>query len=175
MAEDLHSNVCDKKVFARLYEKYAKDVHDFLYYKYGEQFNPGDKAQEAFIKLWENCKKVAFSSARSYLFTVASNMTLNEIKHQKVVLRYQKEKPTKDYTNESPEFLMEESEFMKRYQDALGKLSEEQRVAFTLNKIEGKRHQEIADMLGVTKKVVEYRIYSAFNKLKEELEGFKLK
>lgn len=161
-------------MFSGLYEKYAKDLHDFLYYKYGEQFNPNDKAQEAFIKLWENCKKVTMASAKSFLFTVANNMTLNEIKHQKVVLNYQKSKP-KEHTNESPEFLMEQDEFFQRYQEALSRLSEEQRVAFTLNKIEGKKHQEIADMLGVTKKVVEYRIYSAFGKLKEELEGFKLK
>ena len=61
------------------------------------------------------------------------------------------------------------------YQKVLGKLSEEQRVAFLLNKAEGKKHQEIADELGVTKKVVEYRIYSAFKQIKEELEGFHLK
>jgi len=36
-------------------------------------------------------------------------------------------------------------------------------------------HQEIADMLGVTKKVVEYRIYSAFDRLRSELEEFKIK
>ena len=44
-----------------------------------------------------------------------------------------------------------------------------------MSKIEGKKQQEIADMLGVTKKMVEYRIYSAFNILKEEIKGFKLK
>ncbi|MEL6811709.1 MAG: sigma-70 family RNA polymerase sigma factor [Bacteroidota bacterium] len=174
MPKELHEDICDKKRFASIYEKYIKDVHDFLYYKYGGNYSPGDKAQEAFIKLWENCKKVAFSKARSFLFTVANNMMLNEIKHQKVVLQYQKVKP-KDYTYENPEFLLEKEQFLQQYQKALGNLSEEQRVAFTLSKIEGKKHSEIAEMLGVTQKVVEYRIYSAFDKLKSELKGFKLK
>ena len=57
----------------------------------------------------------------------------------------------------------------------LGNLNEEQRVAFLLNKVEGKKHSEIAELLGVTQKVVEYRIYSAFNILKKEFEGFKIK
>jgi len=149
-------------------------LHNYLYYKYGEQLNPNDKAQEAFIKLWENCKKVRLSAAKAYLYKVANNMMLNEIKHQKVVLRHQKIKP-KDFTNETPEFLMEKEEYLKKYQRALSKLSEEQRVAFMLNKIEGKKHEEIAQMLGITRKVVEYRIYSAFNLLKSELEGFNLK
>ncbi|MFD2564316.1 RNA polymerase sigma factor [Aquimarina rubra] len=172
MPEDNHQNICDKKIFSRLYEKYAKDLHDYLYYKFGERFNPNDKTQEAFIKLWENCKKV--KSAKAFLFTTANNLTLNEIKHQKVVLAYQKLTP-KQYTNETPEFLMEKDQFLQKYQKAISNLSEEQRVAFVLSKIEGKKHIEIAEMLGVTKKVVEYRIYSAFDKLKTELKGFNIK
>jgi RNA polymerase sigma-70 factor (ECF subfamily) len=100
-------------------------------------------------------------------------MVFNDIKHQKVVLRYKQEKP-KGHTNENPEFLMEKEQYLLRYQKALSKLSEEQRVAFMLNKVEGKKHQEIADMLGVTRKVVEYRIYSAFTLLKTELENFRI-
>lgn len=174
MSQELHETVCEESVFARVYNKYSEDLHNFLYYKYGEAGNPGDKAQEAFVKLWENCAKVPFSKAKSFLFTVASNMVLNELKHQKVVLKYQQQ-ALPNSTNETPEFLMQETEFLKQYQQALAKLSDEQRTAFLLNKAEGKKHQEIADMLGVTRKVVEYRIYSAFELLRTELKGFSLK
>jgi RNA polymerase sigma-70 factor (ECF subfamily) len=172
--KDLHEDICDQKIFSGVYEKYARELHDYLYYKYGLNLDPKDKAQEAFIKLWENCDKVKLTSARAFLYKVANNLMLNEIKHQKVVLRYQKEKP-KSYTTENPEFLMEKDQYLKKYQSVLGELTEEQRVAFLLNKVEGKKHEEIATMLGVTRKVVEYRIYSAFKALKEGLEGFKLK
>ena len=174
MNKDLHEDICDQSVFSGVYEKYARELHDYLYYKYGQNLNPNDKAQEAFIKLWENCKKIKLSSARAFLYKVANNMMLNEIKHQKVVLKYQQAKP-KSYTSENPEFLMEKEEYLQKYQAVLAGLTEEQRVAFLLNKVEGKKHEEIAAMLGVTRKVVEYRIYSAFNALKEGLEGFKLK
>ena len=174
MPKELHENICEEAIFANIYKKHSKDLHNYLYYKYGERFNPNDKAQEAFIKLWDNCKKVTLSKAKSFLFTVANNMMLNEIKHQKVVLEYQ-QISTKHYTNETPEFLLEKEQFLENYKKALSNLNEEQRVAFLLNKVEGKKHNEIADLLGVTKKVVEYRIYTAFNKLKDELEGFKIK
>ena len=174
MNKDLQEDICDQNVFSSIYNKYAKELHDYLYYKFGDRLNPNDKAQEAFVKLWENCKKVRPSSARAYLYKVANNMMLNEIKHQKVVLRYQQEKP-RAHTNEDPEFLMEEEEYLKKYEAALSNLTEEQRVAFLLNKVEGKKHGEIAEMLGVTRKVVEYRIYSAFDALKSALEGFKIK
>lgn len=174
MPTNLHKDVCDKHVFSKVYERYSDDLHNFLYYKYGEQLNPRDKAQEAFIKLWENCKKVSLEKVKSYLFTVGNNLMLNEVKHQKVVLRFQKSKP-KDYTYETPEFLLEKEQFLTQYQNAISNLSEEQRVAFMLSKIEGKKHAEIAEFLGVTQKVVEYRIYSAFAQLKKELKGFKIK
>ena len=174
MSKNIEENICTEPVFERIYNKYSKSLHDFLYYKYGERFNPNDKAQDAFIKLWDNCSKVTLSKAKSFLFTVANNMVLNDIKHQKVVLNYQQHRP-KNYTNESPEFLLEKDEYLKRYQRALSNLTEDQRVAFLLNKVEGKKHNEIAEFLGVTRKVVEYRIYSAFKLLKEELKEFNIK
>lgn len=174
MPKDLHADVCEKSVFSKLYEEYAASLHDFLYYKFGLGTQANDMMQEAFVSLWEACKDVSPSKAKSFLFTVANNKVLNEIKHQKVVLKYQKVAP-KHYTNETPEFLLRQEEFLKQYEAALNNLTEDQRVAFTLSKIEGKKHREIAELLGVTQKVVEYRIYSAFDSLKGELKNFKLK
>lgn len=164
--------VCDEEVFSTIYNEYSKDLHDYLYYKYGDQFNPNDKVQDAFIKLWDNCKEVTLNKAKGFLFMVAKNMILNDIKHQKIVLKHQQIKP-KDYTNETPEFLLEKEQFLQKYQRALSKLTEEQRVVFLLNKVEGKKHVEIAEMLNITKKVVEYRIYTAFAKIKSEIKEFK--
>ena len=174
MNPDAKENICQEMVFQHVYNTHVKDLNNYLYYKYGEQYNPSDKAQDAFIKLWDNCKKVTFAKAKSFLFTVANNMMLNEIKHQKVVLKHQKIK-SKSYNNETPEFLLEQNEYLEKYNKVLSSLKEEQRVAFLLSKVEGKKHSEIAEFLGVTQKVVEYRIYSAFNILKKELEGFKIK
>ncbi|WP_439152042.1 RNA polymerase sigma factor [Winogradskyella sp.] len=169
MPKSLHQNICDKIRFSRLYEKYAQSLGNILFYKYGELLNPSDKVQEAFIKLWENCAKIKPEAAKSYLYTTANNMMLNEVKHQKVVLKYHQVKP-KDYTNESPEFVLRKKEFLKRFQNVLSQLKEEERTAFLLNKVDGKTHKEVAEILGITKKVAEHRIYAAFNKLKNELE-----
>jgi len=165
-------NVCEEKVFTTIYKEYAKELHDFLYYKYGMENDPNDTVQEAFSKLWIKCKDVAYEKAKGFVFMVARNLMLNRISHQKVVLKYVEVKP-KNYTNESPEFLMEKEQFFVKYQNALSKLTEEQRVAFLLNKAEGKKHQVIADMLNITKKVAEYRIYSAFKIIKKEIEEIK--
>ena len=170
MSKQLHDNICDEVLFSKVFQKYSEDLHNFLYYKFGENLNPSDKVQEAFIKLWQNCKKVSPDKAKSYLYTVANNLMLNEAAHQKVVLKYQKLKP-KEHTIESPEFIMQENEYMEKLQLAISNLTEAERVAFLLNRTEGKKHKEIAEMLGIGTKAVEKRIYSALKKLRKEIDG----
>lgn len=169
MQKEINDNICNETIFSSVFNKYSKDLHDFLYYKFGEAFNPKDKVQDAFIKLWQNCSKVSPNKAKSFLFTVANNLMLNEAAHQKVVLAYQKMAP-KHYTNESPEFLMEENEYMQKLQKAISNLTEAQRTAFLLNRIEGKKHKEIAALLDISTKAVEKRIYGALKKLREDIE-----
>jgi RNA polymerase sigma-70 factor (ECF subfamily) len=169
MEKKLHENICEESIFSSLFNKYAKDLHHFLYYKYGDLLNPKDKVQEAFIKLWENCAKVSPDKAKSFVYTTANNLMLNEVAHQKVVLQYQKTKP-KSHTNENPEFLMQETEYGQKLQKALSNLTEAQREAFMLNRVEGKRFKEIAEILDISTKAVEKRIYGALEKLRKDIK-----
>jgi len=145
MSKPISDNVCEDRMFDSVFKKYSKDLNNFLYYKYGGSLNPKDKVQDAFIKLWENCAKVTPGKAKSFLFTTANNMMLNETKHQKVVLKFKETKP-KSYTNESPEFLMQEKEYKVKIENAISNLTEAQRVAFLMNRIEGKRFKEIENL-----------------------------
>ncbi|AXT62966.1 RNA polymerase sigma factor [Aquimarina sp. AD10] len=170
MPKDLFEDVCDEKLFSELFKKHATELHDFIYYKYGQHIDPKDKVQEAFIKLWDNCKKTSLQKARSFLFTVANNLTLNQLKHNKVKIKFQQSEYN-DRTNINPEFVLEEKEYLQKYQNALANLTEPQRVAFLLNRIEGKKHKEIAELLGISRKAVEKRIYGALEKLRKEIDG----
>lgn len=169
MEKNLNDNICEERLFSSIFNKYAKDLHNFLYYKYGELLNPKDKVQEAFVKLWENCAKVSPDKAKSFVFTTANNLMLNEAAHQKVVLKHQQTKQ-KQYTNESPEFLMQENQYMEKLQKALANLTDAQREAFMMNRIEGKRFKEIADILDISTKAVEKRIYGALEKLRKDIK-----
>ncbi|WP_299521609.1 sigma-70 family RNA polymerase sigma factor [Winogradskyella sp.] len=170
MSQPLQDHICEEHLFERLYKKHSKNLHDFLYYKFGEHLNPKDNVQEAFIKLWQNCGKISPDKAKSFLFTTANNLMLNAVAHQKVVLKYEK-LPQKKSTNESPEFVLQEKEYYKKLQNALANLTEAQRVAFLMNRVEGKRFKEIAAILDISTKAVEKRIYGALRKLREDIEG----
>ena len=162
-------NICNEDKFNEIFRLHAKELHDFLYYKYGLDNNPKDLVQEAFLKLWDNCHKVIPEKARSFLFTVANRQMLNELSRKKTALNYYIKEPRKNHTHESPEYILEEKEYREKLKKGIENLSEEQRTAFLLNRIEGKRHQEIAEMLGISRKAVEKRIYTALRKLKEQV------
>jgi RNA polymerase sigma factor (sigma-70 family) len=169
MKQPIQENICEEQLFERFYKKHSKSLHDFLYYKFGDHLNPRDQVQEAFIKLWQNCKKVSPEKAKSFLFTTANNLMLNAVAHRKVVLKYKK-LPQKKSTNESPEFVMQEKEYQEKLQKAISKLTEAQRVAFLMNRVEGKKFKEIAAILDISVKAVEKRIYGALSKLRKDID-----
>jgi len=162
-------SVCGENMYKQIFYNHAKNIQSFLSYKFGLKYAVEDKVQEAYIKLWENCRKIPPEKAKSYLYRVATNLVLNEINHQKVKLKYNSLK--KENTNyESPEFIFESNEFSEKIQSAIANLTEAQRVAFLLNRIDGKKHKEIAEILDISTKAVEKRIYGAIKSIKENYQ-----
>lgn len=169
MKKDAAHGICEEKAFATFFKANAKILTNYLYYKFGNADQASDMAQDAFIKLWENCANVPPEKAKSYLYTVANNGSLNQIAHQKVVLSYAQKSNVSGTTLESPEFVMEEQQFQIKLQNAINNLSETQRAAFLLHRIDGKKYAEIAAVLGIGIKAVEKRISGALVSLRKEI------
>jgi RNA polymerase sigma-70 factor (ECF subfamily) len=152
--------------------EHAEQLRNFLYYKCGDLSRAEDLTQEAFVRLWDNCSKVKVGKAKSFLFTVANNLFLNEAKHQKVVLKFQRHQSSLPTASaESPQFLMEEKEFGQRLEQAISSLSEGQREVFLMNRIDKKTYKEIAETLGISVKAVEKRIHKALLQLRKLISG----
>ncbi|MFA9187502.1 RNA polymerase sigma factor [Flavobacterium magnesitis] len=165
------NSLCEESYFSEFYIKNIQSATNFAYYKSGDADAALDLVQEAFAKIWENCSQIDFSKVKTYLFTTVNNLFLNTVKHQKVVLAFAKETPNLDRTNQSPEYLLEEEEFKLKLQNAIASLSEAQREVFLMNRIDGKKYREIADVLGITQKAVEKRMSGALKILKEQIEN----
>ena len=161
-------SVCKPKIFEQLYNTHAESLHNFMYYKCGDKALAEDFVQDAFVKLWKNCAKVVFEKAKSFLFTVSNNLFLNNIAHKKVVLKHQ-QVGGKHHTNEHPEFLMEEQEFLIKLENEIADLPEKQRVVFLLNRIDKKKYKEIAEIIGISVKAVEKRMSLALKTLRQKI------
>ena len=167
------SNICEELLFSNFFKTHVKTLKNYLYYKFGDEERAEDVTQEAFIKLWENCANVPPEKAKSFIYTVANNASLNHIAHQKVVLEYAKKYNGPTSSSENPEFIMEEDQFKIKLQKAIAGLSEAQRTAFLMHRIDGKKYYEIAEILGISVKAVEKRIHGALLQLRKEIENFR--
>lgn len=173
MEKNSLTGICEEITFADFFKKHAKQLHNYLFYKYGNEEQAHDVTQEAFIKLWENCSKVTLDKAKSFLYTVANNTLLNQIAHNKVVLEYSKNNAPVSATGENPEFIMEEEQFKVKLQNAIASLSEAQRTAFLMHRVDGKKYSEIAEELGISVKAVEKRIHIALTELRKEIDNIR--
>lgn len=161
-------SVCEKKNFDFIFNEHFEAARNYLYYKCGDLQQAEDLAQDAFVKLWRNCAKVIFETAKQYIFKICNNAFLNEVAHQKVILRHQSTN-REDSNHESPDFIMEEEEFKTKLENAINGLSEKEREVFLLSRIDTKSYKEIAEITGITVKAVERRMSLAFVKLRELL------
>ena len=162
-------NVCEEQVFNSIFRAHSKTIFNYIYYKFGNEEKAYDAVQEAFIKLWENCAKVTPHKAKAYVSTIANNLYLNVIKAEKVRLKYADKSLA--ISNESPEYILEEKQFHEKLEKALGDLPENQRTTFLLNRIDGKKYAEIAEMENVSVKAIEKRMHLALKTLREKIEG----
>ncbi len=163
MKED---SVCKEEVFAYLFDSHGVALRNFMYYRCGDVSEAEDLLQDAFVKLWENCKKVTSAKAKSYLYTVANNLFLNKVKHRKVVLAFEKRQKQQENL-ESPDFHLEEKEFKERLEKALSNLPDKQRTVFLMNRIDGLTYKEIAERLDIGVKAVEKRMHLALKSLRK--------
>jgi RNA polymerase sigma factor (sigma-70 family) len=164
-------SLCDEIYFNKFYITNIQAASNFAYYKSADKASSLDLAQEAFIKVWENCGKIEFEKAKSFLFTVINNLFLNKVKHEKVVFEYAKSSPYLDVNNQSPDYILEEEEFKAKLKRAIEDLTAGEREVFLMNRIDGKKYREIAEMLTISQKAVEKRMSSALKKLRTKIDG----
>jgi len=158
----------EKEEFVGLFSQLYKPVKNFIYYKTGDIDLADDIAQDTFLKVWEIRKDVRMATVKSLLYTIAGNLCKNRFSHQQIIFEFagrfeSKERPP------SPEFEMELKEFHIRLQQAVGTLSEKNRVVFLMNRADGYTFKEIAENLGLTVKAVEKRMKNALNDLQGKI------
>lgn len=171
MEKPVNKGICDENIFTEFFRSHISALRNYLYFKFGNDDAADDIAQESFVKLWQHCAEVRHP--KSFIYTVARNAALNQVAHDKLKLRYAESNPVPVMDNANPQFLIEEEEFRQKFDRAIAGLTEAQRTAILLNRVEGKKYREIADMLDISVKAVEKRIHGALVSLREQIENFK--
>ena len=121
------------------------------------------------MRLWTNCMKVPYEKARSFLFTTANRLFLDDVRKEQVKLRFTKSRSTEVFESQDPEFQFREQEFKEHLEMAISGLPEKQRIVFLLSRIDKLSNKEIAEALDISVKGVERHITAALKRLREDL------
>lgn len=157
-----------KQEFKYFYDQYFDVIRKHIYYRSGDVDLATDIAQETFIKVWEKQFDLKSGQIKSLLYKIAGDLFVNFIRHKTVTaenieeikFRYSQENSNGNNTDERKE----------RFEKALAKLPEKQRVVFLMNKIDGLTYKEIASDLSLSVKAVEKRMSIALKTLKQQVK-----
>jgi RNA polymerase sigma-70 factor (ECF subfamily) len=136
-----------------------------------------DAVSEVFLKLWEGrSNTVIENSLKSYLFKSVYHQCLNTLKHIRVQDKY------RDFFLHHPALSEDgtdyplagiiENEISAILQKTIDQLPEQCRKIFIMSRIDGLKHEKIAQELGVSINTVRTQIHRALKKLRIELKDF---
>ena len=162
----------DSEAFRTVFDLFQAKLFAFLHYKLGDRAVAEDIVQEVFIKLWENRHQLKENlSLKSYLYTIASNLALNHMRHAKVVVRFQQEQKSEQQIGDSVHDELEKREIRENLLRAMEKLPEKSRMVFMLSRFDDLSYKEIAEQLEISIKTVESHMGKALRLLRKSLQA----
>lgn len=155
-----------------LFDYYYPRLYSFSKSFFKVEHGIDDILQEVFVKIWQNRKNIKTPSTfNSFVFTIARNLLLNEIR------RNLNQQNLKDEVREiavAKEFSLikqvEYEDLKEKVDNIIEELPPRQKEIFILSRSEGLSHKEIAKKLGITPKTVEYHITLVLRKLRRRLK-----
>lgn len=170
----------DKTAFKELVAQYSQQVLNTCYRFLLNKEDAEDISQEVFIEIFQSINSFRGDAKLStWIYRIAVTKCLDEIKkrkRKKRITSFGKLLHLDEVTSwlsggPKADKSILEKEQMKEMQEALNKLPDNQRVAFTLSKIEGYSNKEIADIMRTSTALVESFISRGKKKVSEELQN----
>lgn len=162
----------DKKIFEQFFYRYYP-----LLCAYARRFVSTDDAeevvQEVFATFWEKRESLFInSSLNAYLFRMVYHRVLNKLAKEDAMHRADEHfcQDMNDLLYDEEPFSLEELQL--RIEAALASLPEAYREAFMLYRLQGLECKEVAERLGISDKLVYYRVQQAVKQLEKELKDY---
>lgn len=151
-----------------MFDTYFEEIRRYVYYRAGETELATDIAQETFLKVWEKQLRFLPGKEKGLLYKIAGDLYVSHYRKKQSSRKYQSGLIL-EQEDHSPEDEIIYQEILSKYNIALEKLKENQRIVFLLSRRDGLKNYEIADRLGIGIKAVEKRMKGALDVLKKEL------
>jgi RNA polymerase sigma-70 factor (ECF subfamily) len=168
--------------FKQLVETYQVRVYNTILSLIQQNEEAEDIAQEVFIEVYRSIDKFREdSSLATWIYRIATTKSLEAIRKKKAQKRFafltslfgkNDELLHQPSDFEHPGVVAEKKELSQTLFTAIGKLPDNQRIAYTLVNVEGLSYVETAEAMDITKSSVESLIFRAKGNLKKLLKTY---
>ncbi len=165
----------DTSTFELLFKTYHPDLVRYATGIVGSVSDAEDLVEDCFYWIWEERHSIHVrKSIRSFLFSIVYNKCLNHLKKKKVHKNYEEHVKIHYLKKEInyPDTNLVSKELSKSIQQAIESLPEQCRFIFKLSRYEGKKYEEIAEMLNISINTVKKQMNRAITKLREDLSEY---
>jgi len=173
----------DTDAFAELVDKYKQPVMNLAFRMLRDATEAEDLAQNVFVQVYKSAHRYQVSSRFStWLFTIARNLSLNEIRRRS---RHPADSmdATHDDEDQLPQQFEDKSiasppdsllhgELEHKIEQALGELPENQKLAIVLCRREDLSYEEIAQVLNCSVSATKSLIHRGRETLKQKLKPY---
>ena len=170
----------DESAFTKLVDEWQKMVYNTALGIVQNADDADDITQEVFIQVYQSVSSFKGESKFStWLYRITVSKALDHEKKRTRKKRFgfmqrfsggARDESLHPVEFDHPGVKMEKKERARELFEALKKIPDKQRIAFTLHKIEGQRHDEVAEIMNTTVYAVEALMSRAKINLRKELQ-----
>ncbi|MCA8941485.1 MAG: RNA polymerase sigma factor [Planctomycetes bacterium] len=159
----------DLVAFNRAMADHAEGLKTYAARMLGDSMAAEDVAQDAFLALYRHLSQVPSSAYRPWLYRVARNLCLDQLRRRKFKLRLFRDiekdddnpMTPADEFGDRPDQIAESRETQRAIEAAIEKLPTKFRDAFLLCEMQGLSYEDAASVLGCPVKTVSTRLFRA--------------
>ena len=162
----------DLKAYGVLFRRYYPMLCAYAT-KFVELKDAEEVVQDVMLWLWENRETQTFETSLSqYLFKTVYHRAINQI------VRHQSQLRADTFFYENMQEMLQDTDFyqleelQKKIREAVDALPPTYREAFVMHRFDNKSYKEIAEILQVSPKTVDYRIQQALKQLRITLKDY---
>lgn len=162
----------DLKAYGVLFRRYYPILCAYAT-KFVELKDAEEIVQDVMLWLWENRETQTFETSLSqYLFKTVYHRAINQI------VRHQSQLRADTLFYENMQEMLQDTDFyqleelQRRIREAVDALPPAYREAFVMHRFDNKSYKEIAEILQVSPKTVDYRIQQALKQLRITLKDY---
>lgn len=163
----------DKMAFSEIFERFWNKAHKMAFSKTASNEVSEEIVQDVFLTIWIKRGSLNIENFYPYLYSCVRNRALNYIESQ---LAQEKKwnfyKQFIPHTERTTEESVEYDSLVEALEHGMNKLPVKSKRVFQLSRMEGRSVSEIAALLNLSEKAIEYHITQSLKRLRVHLKDF---